>query len=73
MKFPILNPLLDFSQRMDLKSKCRRLASERIRSIHSMVFNLRKIGVQVEEAKDGYAFDEIKEVHSAVIESFHRS
>ena len=39
--------------------------------IHSMVFNLRKIGVKVEEAKDGYAFNEVKEVQSAVIESFH--
>ncbi len=38
--------------------------------IHAMVSNLQKLGVVVEEAKDGYAFGEVKEVKPALIESF---
>lgn len=38
--------------------------------IHSMVVNLRKLGVEVEEYKDGYEFGEVKVIKPAVIESF---
>lgn len=38
--------------------------------IHSMVSNLRKLGVEVEEYKDGYEFGEIKELKTAQIETF---
>lgn len=47
----------------DLRAK----ESDRIKS---MVVNLRKIGVEVEEYKDGYEFGEIKTIKSEVIESF---
>jgi 3-phosphoshikimate 1-carboxyvinyltransferase len=39
--------------------------------IHAMVYNLQKLGVVIDEAKDGYAFKEITQVNSAMIESFH--
>ncbi len=39
--------------------------------IHAMVFNLQKLGVIVDETKDGYAFNEINKINSALIESFH--
>lgn len=38
--------------------------------IHAMVHNLKKLGVEVEEFKDGYAFSEISSIRSSVIESF---
>ncbi len=38
--------------------------------IHAMVSNLQKLGVVVDEAKDGYAFGKVKEVKPALIESF---
>jgi 3-phosphoshikimate 1-carboxyvinyltransferase len=38
--------------------------------IHAMVSNLQKLGIVVEEAKDGYAFSEVNEIKPALIESF---
>ncbi len=38
--------------------------------IHSMVTNLQRLGVEVEEYKDGYAFEEVKEVKENLIQSF---
>ena len=38
--------------------------------IHAMVSNLQKLGIVVEEAKDGYAFAEVNEIKPALIESF---
>jgi 3-phosphoshikimate 1-carboxyvinyltransferase len=35
-----------------------------------MVSNLQKLGIVVEEAKDGYAFSEVNEIKPALIESF---
>ncbi len=38
--------------------------------IHSMVVNLRKLGINVEEYNDGYEFGEVKTIKPTVIESF---
>jgi 3-phosphoshikimate 1-carboxyvinyltransferase len=38
--------------------------------IHSMVVNLRSLGVLVEERKDGYEFEQTKEIKSGLIQSF---
>lgn len=48
----------------ELRSK----ESDRIKSI---VENLRKIGVDVEESDDGFEFEEAKNLHGAVVDSFH--
>jgi 3-phosphoshikimate 1-carboxyvinyltransferase len=38
--------------------------------IHSMVSNLKKLGITVEEKKDGYEFEEVHSIKPATIESF---
>lgn len=38
--------------------------------INAMVVNLKKLGVIIEEYKDGYEFAEVKEIQPALIESF---
>ncbi|HMV43651.1 MAG TPA: 3-phosphoshikimate 1-carboxyvinyltransferase [Leptospiraceae bacterium] len=38
--------------------------------IHAMVVNLRKLGIEVDEQKDGYSFEQVKEIQPALIESF---
>ncbi len=38
--------------------------------IHSMVVNLRKLHIKVEEYRDGYAFEEINSIQESALESF---
>lgn len=38
--------------------------------IHSMVVNLRNLGIDVQENTDGYAFDEVQDIKTAQIQSF---
>jgi 3-phosphoshikimate 1-carboxyvinyltransferase len=38
--------------------------------IHSMVVNLRNLGLDVEEKTDGYAFGEVNEIRAAQVQSF---
>ncbi|MCX8000805.1 MAG: 3-phosphoshikimate 1-carboxyvinyltransferase, partial [Leptospiraceae bacterium] len=38
--------------------------------IHSMVINLRNLGIEVEEYKDGYEFEEVQAIQPSLIQSF---
>lgn len=69
-EIPILTIAGLFSRggfRIDHAEDLRAKESDRI---HSMVSNLRKLGVEVEEFRDGYEFPEVSQVQPAPLESF---
>ncbi len=70
-EIPILTIAGLFAENGFKISNAKDLRAKESDRIHSMVSNLKKLGVQVEEFEDGYEFREVKEIISKVqIESF---
>lgn len=70
-EIPILSIAGLFSEGGFSISNAEDLRAKESDRIHSMVLNLRKIGADVDEKKDGYSFGETKEIRSERIETFH--
>lgn len=70
-EIPILTIAGLFSKGGFAISHAKELRAKESDRIHSMVSNLKKLGVEVEEKEDGYSFGEIQELKQGIeIESF---
>ncbi|MCE9500323.1 MAG: 3-phosphoshikimate 1-carboxyvinyltransferase [Leptospira sp.] len=69
-EIPILTIAGLFSENGFSISHAEDLRAKESDRIHSMVINLRKIGVEVDEKADGYSFSEVGSLSDGMIESF---
>ena len=69
-EIPILTIAGLFSENGFKISHAEDLRAKESDRIHSMVTNLKSMGVKVEESQDGYEFEEVDAIHPALIQSF---